>query len=199
MSQNFEIIDSTVVYNGFFKLERYRLKHGLFAGGTTPEMTRELLRRGRVAGVLPYDPALDAVVLVEQFRIGAIDAPNGAWLMEIVAGVTEPQEAIADVAHREAEEEAGLQLQELMRICDYYPSPGMSSELVSLYCARVDASGAGGLHGLPDENEDIRAHVLPFDEAMDMLDNGIINNAMPIIALQWLALNRERLQDLWDN
>ncbi|MFV8833841.1 NUDIX domain-containing protein [Aquisalimonas sp.] len=198
MSQHFEIIDSTVVYNGFFKLERYRLKHGLFAGGMTPEMTRELLRRGRVAAVLPYDPALDAVVLVEQFRIGAIDAPNGAWLMEVVAGVAEPQEAVADVAHREAREEAGLQLQELMRICDYYPSPGMSSELVSLYCARVDASDAGGLHGLDEENEDIRAHVLPFDEAMDMLDNGIINNAMPIIALQWLALNRERLLDLWD-
>lgn len=199
MSQNFEIIDSTVVYDGFFKLERYRLKHGLFAGGMTPEMTRELLRRGRVAAVLPYDPALDSVVLVEQFRVGAIDAPNGAWLMEVVAGVAEPQETIVDVAHREAEEEAGLQLQELMRICDYYPSPGMSSELVSLYCARVDASDAGGLHGLAEENEDIRTHVLPFDEAMDMLHNGIINNAMPIIALQWLALNRERLLDIWDN
>ncbi|SEO52052.1 NUDIX domain-containing protein [Aquisalimonas asiatica] len=199
MSQNFEILDRTVAYDGFFKLERYRLKHGLFAGGMTPELTRELLRRGRVAAVLPYDPALDAVVLVEQFRIGAIDAPNGAWLMEVVAGVAEPQEAVADVAHREAAEEAGLELQELMRICDYYPSPGMSSELVSLYCARVDASSAGGLHGLQEENEDIRAHVLPFDEAMDMLENGIINNAMPIIALQWLALNRERLLDLWDN
>lgn len=197
MSKQLELIDKEVAYQGFFTLERYRLRHGLFAGGMSPELVRELFRRGRVATVLPYDPARDAVVLVEQFRIGAMDAPAGAWLMETLAGYAEEGETIEAVAHREAKEEANLTMRELRRICDYYPSPGASSELVSLFCARVDAEDVGGVHGLDEEGEDIRVHVLPFDEAMDLLDNGIINSAMPIIALQWLALNRDALLDLW--
>ncbi|WP_290647691.1 NUDIX domain-containing protein [Aquisalimonas sp.] len=197
MAKQLEILNCTVAYNGFFRLERYQLRHGLFAGGMSQELVRELFRRGRVAAVLPYDAVRDAVVLIEQFRIGAMDAPTGAWLMETIAGVAEPEETITAVAHREAREEAGLRLDELMRICDYYPSPGASSELVSLFCARVDATGVEGVHGLAEENEDIRVHVLPVEEAMDMLEHGIINSAMPIIALQWLALNRERLLDLW--
>lgn len=197
MTRPVDILEQSVAYQGFFTLERYRLRHGLFSGGLSGEIVRELFRRGRVAAVLPYDPARDAVVLVEQFRIGALEAPTGAWLLETVAGYAEPNEPIEAVAHRETEEEANLALQDLWRICDYYPTPGASSELVSLFCARVDAGEGGGVHGLDEEGEDIRVHVLPFDEAMDMLDNGMINSAMPIIALQWLALNRERLLDLW--
>ena len=197
MSKPVDILDRAVVYDGFFSLEKIRLRHGLFAGGMSGEITRELFRRGRVAAVLPYDPALDAVVLVEQFRIGALEASAGAWLLETVAGYAEPDEAIDAVAHREAAEEADVELQELRRICDYYPTPGASSELVSLFCARVDASRAGGVHGLDHEGEDIQVHVVPFEEAMDLLSSGTINSAMPIIALQWLALHREQLQDLW--
>lgn len=197
MSWQVEVLDREVVYDGFFRMERYRLRHGLFAGGLSPEVVRELLRRQRVAAVLPYDPVAGAVVLVEQFRIGAIDEPGEAWLLETVAGVADPGETPEAVARRELQEEAGLQAEELLPICDYYPSPGGSSERVSLYCARVDSSRAGGIHGLDSEHEDIRVHVVPVDEALGMLDSGILDSAMPIIALQWLALHREWIDDLW--
>ncbi len=68
-----QILDKTVCYDGFFRIERYRLCHALFRGGWSRELTRELFERGHAAAVLPYDPVLDAVVLVEQFRIGALE------------------------------------------------------------------------------------------------------------------------------
>lgn len=197
MSRDVDVLQHSIVFDGFFRMERYRLRHTLFGGGQSEELVRELFRRGRVAAVLPYDPVRDAVVLVEQFRIGAIADDAGAWLLEPVAGYAEPGETLEEVAQREAGEEAGVQLQALHRICDYYPSPGASSEHVSLFCGHVNADQAGGIHGLAGEGEDIRSHVLPCDQALERLNNGGITSAMSIIALQWLALNRAQLQGLW--
>jgi ADP-ribose pyrophosphatase len=101
------------------------------------------------------------------------------------------------VAHREAREEAGLSLLALMPICRYIVSPGGSSESVTLFCGRVDSRGAGGIHGLPEEHEDIRVDVLPFTDAMAWLENGRIDNAISIIALQWLALHRAQVRAAW--
>ena len=101
------ILDKTVCYDGFFRIERYRLRHQLFRGGWSREITRELFERGHAAAVLPYDPLLDAVVLIEQFRIGALETPGDPWLLEIVAGVIDkPDETPEDVVRREAVEEA---------------------------------------------------------------------------------------------
>jgi ADP-ribose pyrophosphatase len=193
-----EILDKTVCYDGFFRLERYRLRHRLFSGAWSRVLTRELFERGHAAAVLPYDPALDVVVLVEQFRIGALEAPGGPWLLEIVAGVIDhPGETPEDVVRREAVEEANCQIQELVHICDYFVSPGGTSERISLFCGRVDAAGAGGLCGLAAEEEDIRVLVVPFAEAIEQLHAGKINSAAPIIALQWLQLNHDQLRARW--
>ena len=193
-----EILDKTVCYDGFFRLERYRLRHRLFSGAWSRVLTRELFERGQAAAVLPYDPALDVVVLVEQFRIGALEAPGSPWLLEIVAGVIDhPGETPEDVVRREAVEEADCQIQELVHICDYFVSPGGTSERISLFCGRVDATGSGGLHGLADEAEDIRVIVVPFAEAIEQLHAGKINSAAPIMALQWLQLNHDQLRARW--
>jgi len=186
-----------VCHDGFFRLERYRLRHTLFGGGWSPPLTRELLERGHAVAVLPYDPLRDEVVLIEQFRIGALHSPGGPWLIEIVAGIIEEGEKPADVAHREAREEAGLEIFELEPICHYLVSPGGTSESIHLYCGRVDASTAGGIHGVADEGEDIRAFSLPTDDALKMMRNGLIDVASPLIALQWLELNRRRLRVTW--
>ena len=73
-----EILEKTRVYDGFFKIDRYRLRHRLHAGGWSGVMTREVFERGHAAAVLPYDPERDAVVLIEQFRIGAYAAGRPA-------------------------------------------------------------------------------------------------------------------------
>jgi ADP-ribose pyrophosphatase len=163
----------------------------------SPWLTRELFERGHAAAVLPYDPVLDQVVLLEQFRIGALMAPGGPWLLEIVAGIIEPGETAAAVVQREMLEEAGCHLLALEPICDYLVSPGGTSERISLYCGRVDASGAGGIHGLAEEGEDIRVSAVSFAEAMALLASGRLNSASPIIALQWLQMNRGRLRQTW--
>jgi ADP-ribose pyrophosphatase len=193
-----EIVEQRTCYQGFFRMEHYRLRHRRYDGDMSPLLSRELFERGHAAAVLPYDPVLDCVVLLEQFRIGALTAPGGPWLLEIVAGIIEPGEAAAEVVRREAQEEAGCDLLALEPICEYLVSPGGTSERISLYCGRVDASGVGGIHGLADENEDIRVTAVGFDQALAWLHAGRINSASPIIALQWLQHHRERLRRLWN-
>lgn len=192
-----EILDKSVAYQGFFKLLTYRLRHALFDGSMSRELRREVFERGHAVGVLPYDPERDEVVLIEQFRVGALDAPQGPWLMEIIAGMIGPGETPHEVALREAQEEAGCTIQELLPVAHYLSSPGGSSEQVTVFLGRTSTEGIGGIHGLADEGEDIRVHVLPLDHALALLDTGAICAALPIIALQFLALHRERVRTSW--
>ena len=192
-----EIIRKWATHEGFFRLDKYRLRHELFRGGMSREMSRELFERGHAVAMLPYDPQRDELVLLEQFRIGAIHDPDGPWLTEIVAGMIGPGESAAEVARREAMEEAGCRVAELIPISRYYVSPGGTSETIELYCGIVDASQVQeGIYGLEEENEDIRVFKASFGEAVAWLESGRINSAAPIIALQWLILNRARLRNL---
>lgn len=189
-----EIIQAPVVYEGYATLQCVRLRHRLHDGGWSREIEREMMERGHAAGVLPYDPARDEVVLVRQFRIGAWGAQDDPWLTEAVAGVVEPGEDAEDVARREAMEEAGCTLGELIRVGAYYASPGVLTERIELFCGIADTRGAGGIHGLDHEGEDIEALVLSFDDALRALEAGRIQDAKAFICLQWLALNRDGLR-----
>lgn len=192
-----EIVRRETCFSGFYRLERFHLRHRLFAGGMSPVIERELFVRHDAVCVLPYDVARDRVVLIEQFRTGALGKVDNPWLIELVAGLIDKQEEPEEVARREAVEEAGLQLGQLMPITRYLPSPGGSDELVHLYLGNCDSGEAGGVFGLVDEGEDIRVHVWPLSEALARVENGQINNAATIIALQWLALNRGRVREQW--
>ncbi|HRY15254.1 MAG: NUDIX domain-containing protein [Candidatus Competibacteraceae bacterium] len=198
MNYQFTVMDKTISYRGFFRMEKYRLRHELFAGGWSPEITRECLERGHAVAVLLYDPDHDQVVLLEQFRVGALEFPGGPWLLEIVAGIMDdPQETTEEVARRETHEEAGCELLDLIPICHYLVSPGGTSESITLFCGRVDTSRIGGLQGVAEEHEDIRLHIVSRAEAFELRNAGRINSAAPIIALQWLELNRARLLERW--
>jgi ADP-ribose pyrophosphatase len=192
-----EIIEQKTVFQGYFRIDRYRLRHKLFAGGWSGEVMREIFERGHAAAVLPYDPVRDTVALVEQFRIGALSAGRDPWMIEVVAGIIDAGEEAEDVARREAVEEAGVALTALAPMLTFLASPGGTSETCALYCGRADLSRAGGIHGLPEENEDIRVLVMPADEAIRLLGDGKVENATAVIALQWLALHRERLRRDW--
>jgi ADP-ribose pyrophosphatase len=192
-----EIIDRVVCYQGFFRLERVRLRHSLHDGGMSPALLRETVEKGNVAAMLPYDPVTDTVVLIEQFRVGAIGDRRDAWLLEIVAGLIEPGELPEEVARREASEEAGLAVGRLEPIARFFATPSKSSELTHMYCGEVDATGAGGVHGLAHEGEDIRVIPMPAERAFDLLEIGRIDSAWPMIALMWLRKHRERLRRVW--
>ena len=192
-----ELLGRDVVYDGYFRLDRYRLRHRQFAGGLGPVLTREILERGRVAAVLPVDPVRDRVVLIEQFRPGAWAADRDPWLVECVAGVIEPGETPEALARREALEEAGCVVTDLVPIATFLTSPGATTETVRLFCGRVDSEGVGGLHGLAGEGEDIRVTAMPVEEAVALLDEGRIVNAKTIIALQWIARHYDSLKTRW--
>lgn len=192
-----EIVQREACFRGFYALDRVHLRHELFDGGMGPVISRELFVRHDAVCVLPYDPQRDVVVLIEQFRVGAMDKRANPWLLELVAGLIDKDEAPEEVAHREAREEAGLTLGELWPITTYFPSPGGSDERVHLYVGRCDSEGAGGIHGLVEEGEDIRVLPMSLDAALAAVESGRIDNAASIIALQWLALNRERVRQTW--
>ncbi len=119
------------------------------------------------------------------------------WLNEPVAGIVEAGETPEEVARREAVEEAGCEITELEPIGPVLSSPGICSEVLHLYCGRVDSEGFGGIHGLEHEHEDIRAFTLPLDTALERLARGEYHKAITVMTLQWLALNRERLKKKW--
>ncbi|MGN7741177.1 NUDIX domain-containing protein [Pseudomonas sp. 22526] len=192
-----DILRREKCFQGFYQLDRVQLRHELFAGGMGREISREIFVRHDAVCVLPYDPQRDEVVLIEQFRVGAMGKTANPWLIELVAGLIDKDEQPEEVAHREAQEEAGLTFSALWPMTQYFPSPGGSTEFVHLYLGRCDSSGAGGLHGLVEEAEDIRVSVWAFEDALQAVRDGRISNAASIIALQWLALNRVEVRGLW--
>lgn len=194
-----QILDRETAYQGFFRIDRYRLRHRLFAGGWSKKLTREVFERGRAVGVLLYDPPRDALVLIEQFRLPAYLAGFPAWQLEIVAGIVDHDgETEAQVARREAQEEAGLAIEgELLPIHRYLPSPGGSTESVTLFCGRVDSRDAGGIHGLADEQEDIKVVVKSYRETMQLVRADKIGNGIALVALYWLAAHRAKLRRKW--
>jgi len=192
-----DLIARETGFQGYFRVDRYRLRHRLFEGGWTPPFAREVFERGHAAAVLLYDPRRDQVVLIEQFRIGAYAAGWHPWLIEIVAGIIGPGEEAEGVVRREAMEEAGCRIGRMERIADYLVSPGGTSETVAVFCGEVDASTAGGVHGLVDEHENIRVGVVSTDQAIAWLDDRLLTNGITVVALSWLARHRERLRSQW--
>ncbi len=193
------VLACDTVFQGYFRIDRYRLQHRRHDGGWTEELTREVFERGHAVGVLPYDPLRDEVVLIEQFRVGAHAAGWAPWQLEVVAGIIDEGETAEDVARRESLEEAGLTLLELAPISDFLVSQGAVSETVRLFCGRVDATGAGGIHGLEHEGEDIKVVVVPFAELPALLAENKVTNATGLVALQWLLLNRDALRARWSD
>jgi ADP-ribose pyrophosphatase len=187
-------------FGKLFRIIRATLQHRRFDGRMSDPVTRINFERGDSVGVLLYDPHDDMVVLVHQFRYPvyasldpaerAGDGAKRAWLLEIVAGVQDAGRTVKDVAHKELLEEAGYEvIGELQPITTIYPSPGGTSERITLFLGEVDLcqrAEEGG--GVAAEGEDIQIVLLPFHEAMDKVTHGEISDAKTIIALQHLAL-----------
>lgn len=194
-----DVVELQTTYEGFFRIDRYRLRHKVFDGNRwSQEIDREVFERGHAVSVLPYDPHRDEVVLTEQFRMGGLAAPGVShWQIECVAGIIDAGHTPEETAIRETQEETGLEVTNLTEAYHYLCSPGGSSETVRLYCGQVDSSTADGVHGLAEEGEFIRVFPATLPDAFDLLDTGKIANGMTIIALQWLRANRDELRRKW--
>lgn len=197
MNYQYQIVQSDEAYRGFLKINRYRLRHELFLGGESETLVRERLEGLRAASVLLYDPKLDRVVLVEQFRIGAVGREHRPWVLETVGGFVPADESDEAVARRESLEEANCEVGRLEPICEFMVSPGISVDRIALFCGEVDASRAAGVHGLDHEGEDIRVVVMDAQAAIGELYDGRANSTSIVIALQWLAMNRAGLRERW--
>lgn len=191
-----EILNKETLFKGFFRMVKYRFKHKRFAGDWSEPVEREMFERGHAAAMLPYDPIRDQVVIIEQIRVGALEDAQ-PWQLEIVAGVIDTDESAEQVVRREAVEEAGLSVGRIEKITSYYPSSGGCSEKLDVFIGEVDCSQAGGIHGLDCEGEDIKVHVMSRTEAYQLVKDGRIENGASIIALQWLTLNYQPLQQQW--
>src|SRR3990167_4624956 len=197
--KQYEVTKREPLYQGVFSLSRYHIRHALFNGGWSEVIARELLERKSAVGVLPYDPILDQVVLIEQFRPGPVPHKANPWLIEIVAGVYEEKEKPEQAAERETVEEAGCTILDSHPISDYFVSPGGSNEHIYLFCGRVDASKATGIHGLAEEHEDIRAFALSAEDAFAMWQRGEIKTGPASVSLLWLQIHRPELRKKWKN
>ncbi len=195
--RSLEIVERRRVYDGFFNLDVLRLRHSLFRGGMSPVMSRELFLQRRAVAVLPFDPRRDVVVLIEQFRVGALDEGDSPWMLEGVAGLVEGDDTAEATAAREVEEECGLKLGRLEAVGIYASSPGATTERVHVFIGEVAAPENGGVYGMEHENEDILVHTVPYAEMLAMRAAGRIIAVNTVVPLQHLMLHRERLRREW--
>ena len=196
-AQDVRILEQQTAWSGHFAIRKLTLQHRCFAGGWSEPLVREVFERGDAVGVLPYDPETDSLVMIEQFRPGAMRGDDSPWMLELIAGVVESGESDEQVVHREAMEEAGCALSELLPIATVLPSAGACTEQVRLFCGRVSSAAIGGIHGLVEEGEDILVHSVPRRDALQLLAEDRIPNGHTLIALQWLHIHGQSLRERW--
>ncbi|MGX5202741.1 NUDIX domain-containing protein [Aliikangiella sp. IMCC44632] len=193
----YQLVKKESMYAGYFQLNRYSYQIELYQGGWSPVFQREVFERGHAAAALLIDQANEKVVLVEQFRPGAVGFNQNPWLIELVAGIIETDETPEEVIRRESVEEAGCEVKRLKPLYQYLVTPGGSTESVCLFLAEVDATNLVEVAGLEFENENIRVLSYSIAEALALLESGQVNNGMTLIALQWLQFNWNKKADLF--
>ena len=194
-AKDFKILHQREVYSSKrCKLYITTVKHLLFEGGWSQKIQRELIVRNNAVAVLLYDPIEDKVVLIEQFRIGAINDALGPWQWEIIAGIIQNEKNETVVAIEETLEEADYEIKMLIPVYSYLNNPAFSTEKLSLFCGIINIADNSKICGRKDEHENIKVHIIDFDIAYSKVCQGEINNAMTIIALQWLYLNKEKVR-----
>ena len=175
----------------------FALADNFFKRFINRKFKRISFERPPAAAILPYDPILKRVILIQQFRVGALRDPASPWIYEIVAGVCGKNEKPEAVAIREAKEEANCDIQAIYHLRDVYVSPGASDEFLSVYIGKIDATNVNGVHGLAHEDEDIRVLNLSLEEAFAMNHRGEIKTVPAVLTLFWLEHHQQSLEALW--
>ena len=177
----------TPLHEGFLKVYRYEFEVERQRGGSVP-LIWEMMERGHAVAVLGHDPKRDEVVLVNEFRPGALVAGDDPFRDNLVAGAIDGEETAIEAAIREMQEEAGLELREARLIHPgAYVSSGGTSEKIALVYGQVDTSGGAGIYGAPTEREETLSVILPATVFIDRVRRGEINDLKTLVAGYWFA------------
>jgi len=134
------------------------------------------------AGVVVLDDS-DRILLVGQHRY-TLDAYS--W--EIPEGGVPAGEAAEDGARRELLEETGVMADDWRELVRFHLSNSISDEAGVVFAARARTHGAPS----PEPSEDLATRWVAFDESLAMIADGRITDAMTIMGLQAVALERAR-------
>lgn len=184
-----DVLSTSLDFEGFRKAETitYReLESGI-------EARREIVVAQHAVAVIAFDPSLDRLVMIRQFRIGAQMAHGRGFCTEVVAGLIDPGEEPETTAVRELEEESGLEAKRVEKLGSFLTSPGMTDELLHLYYIEVDASNLATESGIGSETEQTFPFTVTLDDALASIDDGRLTNGIAMIALFQFARHRNRL------
>ncbi|MEQ9039387.1 MAG: gamma-glutamylcyclotransferase [Silicimonas sp.] len=191
-----DVAKTSQPYTKYFAVREDDLSFRTFAGGMSATVNRATFMGGDAVTILPYDPKLDKVLLVRQFRHGVFSRGDAnPWTLEPAAGRIDPGETPEETALRELREETGATATRIFHVADYYPSPSAFSEFLISFVALADLSEQDGrTAGLDTEDEDIMSHVVTFDRLMELVASGAANTAPLVISALWLAARRDTLR-----
>jgi nudix-type nucleoside diphosphatase (YffH/AdpP family) len=188
MAENVNILNTEILSENWGVLKKVEFEYKIKSGETLNQ-TREVYDRGNGAAILLYNKENKNVILTKQFRIPAfLNGHSSGMMIEACAGLLDddhPEEAIK----RETEEETGYKISQLKKVFEVYMSPGSVTEKLHFYIAAYTEDmkvSEGG--GVDHENENIEVLEMAFDEAMEMIDSGEINDAKTILLIQYLRL-----------
>jgi nudix-type nucleoside diphosphatase (YffH/AdpP family) len=158
------------------------------ADGQWLPLTRETYDRGNGATILLYNRAKRSVVLTRQFRYPAFVNGYGDLMIEACAGLLDENDPETCI-RLEAEEETGYRVTDVKKIWEIYMSPGSVTEKLFFFIGEYDDQARvseGG--GVLADGEDIDVVEMGIDEALSMIDAGVINDAKTIMLLQYAVL-----------
>jgi ADP-ribose pyrophosphatase len=135
--------------------------------------TREVVEHRGAAAIVPITHD-NNVILVRQYRYAVTTE-----LLEVPAGVVEPEETPEECAIRELEEETGYKCNDIMKIMEFFPAPGSSTEKIHVYLAK----GLTKTEMRTEEDERINVDIMPIEVALQKVRSGEIQDAKSICGL----------------
>jgi 8-oxo-dGTP pyrophosphatase MutT (NUDIX family) len=170
----FRVVDTTTRWRaGFLVLDEAHI-----VGPDDEQLTRSVVRHPGAVVVVPVDDDRRHALLVRQYR-AAVDGD----LLEVVAGKRDVEgEPPVATAARELEEELGHRAGRLVRLCEFYNSPGFCDEYTHLYCA-LDLEPLDGSRGVTAEEREMTVERVAFDAVGGLVASGALVDAKSIVGL----------------
>ncbi len=170
----FRIVETTTRYRtGFLSVDETRVQG---AGGE--QFSREVVRHPGAVVVVPVDSDGEHAWCVRQFRA----APARA-LLEVPAGKRDVKGEPPEVtARRELEEEIGRRPGRLVRLCEFFNSPGFCDEYSHLFCA-LDLELLDAPRGVTPEERAMAVERVAFADLEHLIASGMLVDAKSIIGL----------------